>query len=319
MMKRLFESIEEFRACVPWLYKAAELESFLLDIELATEELIEVLGEGIYERAVKAYEGGEEAELERELVRRFQLPIALNAYLSWSRNRDVSHEADGRKVKVSKDSESLPWQWMLERDDAGIRDKAGKAVDRLIAFLDKHAGVFTEWKESDQRKDMKSLFVGSAAEFDNVVPIDRSRYFFLRVLPFTRAADREMVKYIGKERYAEVKEAMTAGRLTGEQERVVELCREVVPHLVMAKAVRRFSVQVLPDSVVTRFDSERQTQGASLPASLDMIGVMESVYAGDARRGIAELQDYIREITPGSDPGYEREKTDYEREKFFTV
>lgn len=200
-MKILFENIEEFRACVPWLYATAKLDSFMLDIELATEDLIEVLGEKIYDRVLKAYNDGEQQEFDVELIRRFQLPIALNAYLSWSRNQDVSHEEDGRKVKIDKESESLPWQWMLDRDDAGIRDKAGKAVDRLIAFLDKNVESIVEWKESDQRKDMRSLFVSNATEFDNVIPIDRSRYFFLRVLPFVRSVDRDMVKYIGKERY----------------------------------------------------------------------------------------------------------------------
>lgn len=109
-MKMLFENIEEFRACVPWLYATAKLDSFVLDIELATEDLIEVLGEEIYERVLKAYTGEDEQELNVELIRRFQLPIALNAYLSWSRNQDVSHEEDGRKVKIDKESESLPWQ-----------------------------------------------------------------------------------------------------------------------------------------------------------------------------------------------------------------
>ena len=72
-------------------------------------------------------------------------------------------------MKIDKESESLPWQWMLDRDDAGIRDKAGKAVDRLIAFLDKNVESIVEWKESDQRKDMRSLFVSNATEFDNVI------------------------------------------------------------------------------------------------------------------------------------------------------
>lgn len=318
-MKILFENIEEFRACVPWLYATAKLDSFMLDIELATEDLIEVLGEEIYDRVLKAYNDGEQQEFDVELIRRFQLPIALNAYLSWSRNQDVSHEEDGRKVKIDKESESLPWQWMLDRDDAGIRDKAGKAVDRLIAFLDKNVESIVEWKESDQRKDMRSLFVSNATEFDSVIPIDRSRYFFLRVLPFVRSVDRDMVKYIGKERYDAIKDSMRTGTPSGEQERVIELCREVVPHLVMAKAVRRFSVKVLPDSVVTRFDSERQTRDASLPASRDLIGIMENVYTGDAQRGIVELQDYIKEITPGDGTAYVRKKTDYNQEKFFTV
>lgn len=69
-----------------------------------------------------------------------------------------------------------------------------------------------------------------------MIPIDRSRYFFLRVLPFVRSVDRDMVKYIGKERYDAIKDSMRTGTPSGEQERVIELCREVVPHLVMAKA-----------------------------------------------------------------------------------
>lgn len=318
MMKILFRDIEEFRACVPWLYATAELSRFVLDIELATEELIEVLGEKVYERVVVAYEMVDRDEMEEELVCCFQLPVALSAYLSYSANGDVSHSEDGRKVKIDKESESLPWQWMIDQDNAAIRAKVGKAVDRLIVFLDKHVEEIPEWKESVQRKGMNELFVRNAAEFDEVVPIDRSRYFFLRVLSFVRSVDRDMAKYVGRDRYGELKEAMRAGCLTGEQGRIVELCREVVPHLVMAKAVRRFSVKVLPDSVVMRFDSERQTKGASLPASLDLISVMENVYNGDARRGITELQGYIKEISRTGDT-YERKGTDYRNEKFFTV
>ena len=123
---------------------------------------------------------------------------------------------------------------------------------------------------------------------------------------------------MGKERFGALKEAMREGTLDDEQGRIVELCREVVPHLVMAKAVRRLSVQVLPDSVVTRFDSERQTKGASAPVSADLIAVMENVYTKDANRGIVELQAYMKEIVPGNS-SHERRETDYGREKFFTV
>lgn len=317
MMKMLFKNIEEFRACVPWLYKTAELSRFDLDIELATEDLVEVIGENVYNRAVTAYENGSQG-LDDELIRRFQLPIALSAYMGYSANGDVSHEEDGRKVKIDKESESIPWQWMIDQDNAAIRRKMGKAVDRLIGFLDKHVDDIEEWKNSEQRKGMNELFVKSATEFDNIVPIDRSRAFFLRVLPYVRSVDRDMVKYVGRERFVALKKAMRDDVLSDEQKRIVELCREVVPHLVMAKAVRRLSVQVLPDSVVTRFESERQTKGASVPASADLISMMENIYSGDANSGIVELQEYIQDIAP-MNSSYIRQETDYNQEKFFSV
>lgn len=316
-MKELFRDLNEFREYVPWVYASGDFDCFRLDIELATEDLVEVVGKKVYERALKGLEDGNN-DLERELLERFRLPVALNAYLSYAQNADVSHEGDGRKVKVDKESESLPWQWMLDRDDAAIRMKAGKATDRLIAFLDEHVDELEEWKESEQRKDRNTLFVRSAAEFDDVVPIDRSRVFYLRVLPYIRQADRDMVKYLGKERFDMLKKAMADNKQNDEQKRLVELCREVVPHLVMAKAVRRFAVAVLPDSVVCHFESSSQTKNASAPASQEAISMLEEIYLEDAKKGAERLQEYLKEIsTSGTE--YIRKETDYSREKFFTV
>lgn len=305
----LFNNIEDFRECVPWLYATTDFDRFKLDIELAIEEVKSVTGRGVYELAV--------AGTNEELTRHFRLPVALFAYFSYCENADVSHEEDGRKVKIDGDTEKLAWEWMIERDNAAMLKKANKAVDRLIAYLDDNIETIDAWRGSEQRRDLNRLFVKSATEFDSVVPIERSRAFFLRVLPFVRAADREMMKYVGKERYDELKVAMVCDELGETQRRVVELCREVIPHLVMAKAVRRLAIDVLPDSVVTRFSSERQTMKASLPASLDLIASMEAIYLKDAGAGIVMLQDFIHEISPGK--AYVGRVTDYRDEKFFSV
>lgn len=316
-MKELFKDLNEFREYVPWVYASGDFGRFRLDIELATEDLMEVVGKKIYERALKGLED-DANELDHELLERFRLPVALNAYLSFAQNADVSHEGDGRKVKIDKESESLPWQWMLDRDDAAIRAKAGKATDRLISFLDEHVNDLEEWKESEQRKDRDMLFVRNAAEFDEVVPIDRSRVFYLRVLPYIRQTDREMIKYLGKDRFISLKEAMKQGILDEEQEKLVELCKEVVPHLVMAKAVRRLAITVLPNSVVCHFESSSQTKNASTPASQESISALEEIYLTDAKKGTERLQEYLKEISSDGTM-YTREETDYRHEKFFTV
>ena len=87
-------------------------------------------------------------------------------------------------------------------------------------------------------------------------------------------------KYIGKERYECNKDSMANGyafRGTGTGDRVVPGSGSSFGY---GESVRRFSVKVLPDSVVTRFDSERQTRDASLPASRDLIGIMEMFIPG---------------------------------------
>lgn len=318
-MEILFESIADVKVHIGWLYASADFAALRTDLELATEEVAGLIGEKVYQRAVDAYRLGMGAvELDKELIRMFQLPIALFAYRSYAENADVSHESDGRKVKIDKEAESLPWEWMLERDDAALLKKANKTVDRLIGFLDRNISLIPEWRESEQRRDMLSLFVRSAKQFDEIVPIGGSRVFYLRVLPFIRQEDREMTVYLGRERYEELKKAMLAGEETEEQQKLIGYCREVVVQRVMAKAVRRFALQVLPDSVVTRFKSERQTLKASLTATPEMIKTAGNMYDADASRAITRLQQYLKEKDPRP-AGYERKETDYTREKFFTT
>lgn len=319
-MEILFKSIAEVKAHIGWLYASADFSALRTDLELATEDVTGLVGERVYQRALDAYRQGETAiDLDKELVRMFQLPIALFAYRSYAENADISHECDGRKVKIDKESESLPWEWMLERDNAALLKKANKTVDRLIDFLDQNISQILEWRESDQRRDMLGLFVRNAKQFDEVVPIDGSRVFYLRVLPFIRQEDREIAVYLGRGRYEELKKVMLVGEEMESQREIIGYCREIVVQRVMAKAVRRFALQVLPDSVVTRFSSERQTLKASLTASAEMIKAAENIYNDDAGKAIARLQQYLKETSPLPEGRYERKETDYTKEKFFTV
>lgn len=87
------------------------------EIELATEELSALIGEEVYKKAEEAYLN--DTTEEDELVRKVQRPIAIMATLRMYQKNDLSHEDDGRKFKIATDnSEKLPWEWQLDRDDA---------------------------------------------------------------------------------------------------------------------------------------------------------------------------------------------------------
>ncbi len=319
-MEILFKSIEDVKEHIGWLYASSNFPALRTDLELASEDVAALVGEEVYARAVKYYNSTDVIlDVDKELIRMFQLPIALLAYLSYAENGDISHETDGRKVKIDRDSETMPWEWQIERDDAAILKKANKTIDRLIDFLDKNIDRLPEWKNSEQRKDMLSLFIRSAKQFDEIVPIDHSRQFFIRVLPFVRQEDRELIAFLGRTRYDALKEAMAGEVITGEQEEIIRLCQEIIPHKVMAKAVRRFAVKVLPDSVVTKFYSERQTMKATTPASAEQVRAAEMFFQADAIKAVTRLQEYLRKLNPRPDRKQDREETDYTKEKFFTV
>lgn len=317
-MDILFNSTGEVREHVNFLYESADFRVLFPDIEIATEEVVEVVGEGIYKKVLDAYHTTDRESVYGKLVTYFQRPISLLAYLSYASNSDISHEDSGRKVKIDKESESMPWEWQIARDDAALLRKATKAIDRLINELDKHIEQLPEWKESEQRKGLDRLFVKNAREFDDVVPIDRSRVFYIRVLSFVKREDAGLSAFIGSERFLEIKEQLVNGNLSEDNTRVVDLCRKIIPLRVMVTALRRFPVKVLPDSVVHRFSAERHTIDASIPATLEMIKRVENSYLEEALEAESELQCYISSINPDPDT-YQKKDTDYSREKFFST
>ena len=317
-MNLLFNDIDELRKHISFLYATAEFYSLRSDLLLATEDLISVVGEDIYTRVQNAYENDFTDDLSKELISLFQYPIAMLGYLSYVQNADISHEDSGRKVKIDKDSESMPWEWQVIRDNEAIRNKGNRGIDRLITFLDKHIDELPEWKDCEQRKDTNSLFVKSAKEFDQIVPIDGSRVFYLRVLPFIRKEYKELRNYLGTDRYSVLKNSMRNDSITEEQSEIIGLCREIIPLRVMATAVRRLAIQVLPESVVMRFDADRSTMKASTPVSAEMITSVEKSYLTEADQAITRLQQFLTKQKPenNSDVLY---SVDYSREKFFTV
>ena len=106
------------------------------EIELATEELAQLVGSKVIELAESYYLNPEKEGTDTGIVRKVQRPIALLATLRLYQKNDLSHEDDGRKFKVATDgSEKLPWEWQLDRDDALHLEEYYKAVDVLIRYL----------------------------------------------------------------------------------------------------------------------------------------------------------------------------------------
>lgn len=322
-MELLFKSIADVKAHVGWLYASTSFDTLKSDLELATEDVCAVISDAVYQRALRTFDpgagsgsgsgSGEDVAVNSELVNKIQLPVALLAVLSYMNNADLSHNSDGRKVKIKKDEESLPWEWMIERDNAAIQKKANRAIDRLVEFLD--SKDLDEWKESDQCKDRKNLFVPDATTFDNVVPIDRSRAFFIRILPFVRKEDKGL-RSLMRDQYDSLKKANSDGNLlSADQTSMLSLCQDVVVYGAMARAVRHFSIQVLPDSVVQRFDSPSQTQKASQVATASAISAMEKVYLDEKAKAEKRLAAAVKKTTGVTDEYVK----DYSGEKFFSV
>jgi len=300
---------EELKAVIGWVYKSNDFANIEMDIELAQEELIKIIGQNVFDIADNYYNdidgsgsgsvSGSEptVELKIKLLQHIRLPNAILAYLAYADNADLSHEDAGRKVKINKDSESLPWEWMVDRDNASLLRKADKATDRLISFLEKNQDNILAWKNSTSQKLARASFIKSAEAFDKIFPIAQSRTFFLKILPFMNIIERQRIKAVlTSVDYAALKAADIAGTLTAAQLELTEKIQLAIAPLTMSLAVRRLSLQVIPEGVIQNYISEQLTTKAKSAAPLDLINSVARTLEDDGEKELRHIQEYLRKL-----------------------
>lgn len=300
---------EELKTVIGFVYKSNEFSNIEMDIELAQEELIKIIGQDVFDIADNYYNdtdgsgsgsvSGSEptVELRIKLLQHIRLPNALLAYAAYADNADLSHEDAGRKVKIDKDSESLPWEWQIDRDNAALLRKADKATDRLIAFLEKNQDNISAWKNSDSQKLARASFIKSAEDFDKIFPIDKSRTFFLKILPFMNIVERQRIKAVlTADSFKELKDADITGTLTELQLELVEKIQLAIAPLTMALAVRRLSLQVIPDGVIQNYTGDMLTTKAKSVAPMEIINSVARTLLADGDAQLRHIQEYLRKL-----------------------
>lgn len=275
---------QELRELTSNYYANNDFRKIEGEIELATDELAQLLGTPLIELAEKYYHQPEEEGADAVLVRKVQRPIALLATLRLYQKNDLSHEDDGRKFKTATDgSEKLPWEWQLDRDDALHLEEYYKAVDVLIRYLNEKKP--DEWTGSDLYKSAQTLIIRNGAAFERYFPINRSERTFMLLLPFIREAQQLTVK---RAYGAAAWEALLAENQVPETDAHFAACKAVAL-LAMSMALRRLSLGVIPGGIIRRFVAE-SGMSESEPASLRDVERVAGWMSDDAATWIDEMK-----------------------------
>jgi hypothetical protein len=302
----------ELKSLIGFLYASNEFSNIEMDITLAEEDIIKLIGKPVYTLANNHYNDLDESsgsgsasgsssgssgsitsDLLDKLVAHIQLPVALFAYKSFCENRDISHEDSGRKVKIDEDNEKLPWEWMINRDDAAILRKAHRATDRLISFLEDNEDSISAWKNSDSQKSARECFIQNASEFNEVFPIDESRQFYLRILPFMKAVERNDIKpCFDVDEYNLIKEAIKDGD-TSEYSDYIEIAKQAIAPLTMSMAIKRLALTLIPEGVIQYYVSGTETAKAQSIPKIELINNISKTFEKDGNRYLLRLQELI--------------------------
>lgn len=283
---------QELRHLTGNYYANNDFHKIESDISTAVFDLSQIVGDAVYQRALRAYtdneapgtEEGQIADIARfiELVQR---PIAILATIRMYRKNDVSHEDSGRKVVLASDgSEKIPWEWQLDRDDAIHMEEYYQSIEQLIAWLNEVQ--LPEWLSSEQKALSDTLIIRSGREFDKYFPIQGSERLYLLLVGFIFEAQIRFVRpAYGRDNWA----ALLADRAAPESEVHFAACKSVAL-LAMSLAMLRMPLQLIPGGVVRSYMSENGMR-ESLPASIEDVHKLASWLQQDAMDWIKQMKD----------------------------
>lgn len=278
----------ELRRMTGNYYAGNDFSAIEMDIEDATDELIQVIGRAVYDKAENAYLKGDGNDQVR-LVQLVQRPIALLATLHYFQRNDVSHEDSGRKVKLSSDgTDKIPWEWQLDRDDSIHLQAYYSAVERLIRWLNESKDA--DWQKSDAYRNAAGLLIRSGREFDTYFPISQSERMYILLLPFLREVQIDTVAPSYGEGFDKLLDATSDVRYAASK---------ALALLTMSVALRRMPLQLIPYSVVQGFNAANGMSD-SQPASLADTQRMAAMLEADAADWLERMRQ-LRDGTSGED------------------
>lgn len=271
---------KELRELTGNYYANNDFDKITTDIELATEEVSGLIGEELYKKVEDWYKENKK-DADQDLIKKVQRPIAILATLRMYQKNDLSHEDDGRKFKMATDnSEKLPWEWQLDRDDARHMEDYYKAVDALIRYL--NTSKMQEWIGSRTYKMSQLLLLRSGADFDNYFPIDKSERTFMLLLPFIKEAQLLYVKKAYGSGWDELL------KMDESSEAYFAACKAVAL-LAMSIALRRMQLKIIPAGVIRGYVSASGAMNSE-PASIGDIKLLSEWMNDDAMIWIDEMK-----------------------------
>lgn len=250
-----------------------KLKNLLPDINTATNDVIDLIGLEVYEKVVAVYKQETKNDAEKAFIYAVRYPIAVNAYRLYSPTNDVSHTNNGRKMRQDE-GEKLPWEWMLDRDNAALEKRYYRALDDLIKFLDRSkvaeetaSTLYTIWTTSDAFKATHDLFIRTVADFDKVFPLN-SRLLLIKLAPGISDCEQyEIRPRVGTEKMNALKQALQENTsITDASDlELIRLIRKASVAYSFMWAMPRLSVQLYPEGVLQHVTSDRATTRGAKP------------------------------------------------------
>lgn len=299
-------------------YQTNRYSVIATEIELAESDLRRMIGPALFERAEKHYHNSDYvancADFDSKIVQAIRRPVAALAVYRFYQQNTVGHEDEGRKVKLDKDNESIPWKWQIEMDNQALLDRYHRLLDAMYLFFEEND--VKEWSEAPVHTRLKNSLVRSLSEFQDVFPIENSYYLFYLLVPFMiEAQDRAIVPVVGSENFKKILDGDTT---EDDLREIASAAKKCIPLYAIQTAVKRMSVRILPDAIVRRFSASFQGGKAEDAGDIATTRYLLHTLEEETTTALTQLQKAVtkrRNVAAEYDPLPENNP----RNKYFTA
>lgn len=185
-----------------------------------------------------------------ELVKCFQLTIALFAYVKMLPSLDAGHSNNGRVRSVGEKERALTAAEAY-KDEANILSLAYDAFDRLIDYAEQTA--FSEWITSNARKQISTLWIQSSDVFNRYYALNSTRMFFTLVPMLTEAQRLHIDTCVPADKLTAMRQALAATTPTDEQKVLIAVVenhiRPALVFLSLSIALDRLPLSIFPEGI----------------------------------------------------------------------
>lgn len=298
----LFKTIAEIKGYLGAIQKNLDLNTILSYVTEAELLYIEpFLGTALYDSLSLAYQNNSLTPQQTKLLLHVQRPLA---HLTFHQYASIGNLfiSDLGFQQTSTDNTSPAPQWAVNKVMEYTQKTADSFLDKLIFFLEKNKGDYSEWLTSDFYKLNRELLINSTAELQTRIFVENSRLFFWHLRTYLRLAEHKYIaNTISQIFLDELKSKAQNDTLTVPEKKVMEMCKDALAHYAIYEALPGLSVAIAPNSIrATIFnDSFKQTK----PADMDIMQMLKTHYEQNAKSYLTELKKYL-DLNPDTFPLY---------------
>lgn len=242
----IFKTAKELAQITGSYYANSNFDKVLPFLIQAYNNLSSLIGADTIKKADDAYGNIAATDSDKLLLQKVQIPVAIMGTLQLYRHNDISHEDNGRKVKIDTEHEKIPWEWQLSRDDEMMLNDYYASVDVLLEYLE--SSKESEWLVQKSRIGLKSILLGNSEEFSRYWSV--SPRVFIQLVPLMKEAQRRwLIPALGGQ---EEFDAILTAKQGGQELAVFPYAANALVLFTMYLSFHRGLYSIIPQGVIQK-------------------------------------------------------------------